>query len=728
MSLLSDELYEFGGYRLNVTQRTLTHAGQAVRLPPKTFELLLLLVKSPGRAFSKQELMTALWPDTFVEEANLSFQTSVLRKALGESGARWIEAVPKYGYRFTADVGVSSSPDGPSETAASGARSSKLWFTRWHTSGPTTLLIAIVAASALALASYVVVSRSRKGAPGGAPTAAVPITAYAGIVRTPSISPDGRKVAFSWGLGGSSNWDIYIKSMRSGEPQRLTTNPASDDAPAWSPDGRSIAFMRSIPGGITEDLMVIPATGGDERRLTTMSVPDALKRSRHGVAWAPDGRWLAVGGQPSENDSPGIWLIAVDGEDRRSLTNAPSDARDERPAFSPDGNRLAFIRRSPLNRRSSVHVLLLSPDLTASGPPTRVASEEQTVIGGLAWTSDGRDLVFSSAQGGLGVSFLQMVSLSRKPDEPIGQPERLSFGQGALDVTVSGSGRLVYSALFRDPEVWKLPLGALTDRPVAMPLLSSPFDDQTPDYSPDGKRLTFGSTRSGTQEIWIANADGSSAAQLTSIGGARCSNPRWSPDGQTILFDSDREGSVDLYLLRPDTRELRRLTDDPADEVEPRWSRDGRWIYFGSNRTGRHEVWKMPASGGEHVQITQQGGLTATESPDGRFLYYAKRGNPPNSIWRVPVAGGEEVSVVDGLSYSANFVVADRGIYFVAVGQSPEHTSIDFVEYGTGVRTTIVKLGKLAWYGAALSPDQRTLLYSTIERVGSNLMLIDGFR
>ena len=84
MSLLSDELYEFGGYRLNVTQRTLTHASQAVPLPPKTFELLLLLVKSPGRAFSKQELMAALWPDTFVEEANLSFQISVLRKALGE--------------------------------------------------------------------------------------------------------------------------------------------------------------------------------------------------------------------------------------------------------------------------------------------------------------------------------------------------------------------------------------------------------------------------------------------------------------------------------------------------------------------------------------------------------------------------------------------------------------------------------------------------------------------
>src|SRR5687767_11848777 len=109
MTQLSDESYEFGAYRLNVSQRALTHAGESVPLPPKTFDLLLLLVRRPGRAFSKQELMTALWPDTFVEEANLSFQTSVLRKALGEGGARYIETVPKYGYRFGSEVKVITS-------------------------------------------------------------------------------------------------------------------------------------------------------------------------------------------------------------------------------------------------------------------------------------------------------------------------------------------------------------------------------------------------------------------------------------------------------------------------------------------------------------------------------------------------------------------------------------------------------------------------------------------
>ena len=104
MSNRTSQLYDFGPYRLDLARRVFTREGRVVPLAPKTFELLHLLVESAGRAFSKQELMAALWPETFVEEANLSFQISVLRKALGEGGAQLIETVPKHGYRFTADV------------------------------------------------------------------------------------------------------------------------------------------------------------------------------------------------------------------------------------------------------------------------------------------------------------------------------------------------------------------------------------------------------------------------------------------------------------------------------------------------------------------------------------------------------------------------------------------------------------------------------------------------
>ena len=104
MSTGAPDLYEFGPFRMDVQRRVFTSGGHAIPLAPKTFDLLVFLVQSDGRAVSKQELMTALWPDTFVEEANLSFQISTLRKALGESGSRWIETLPKHGYRFVATV------------------------------------------------------------------------------------------------------------------------------------------------------------------------------------------------------------------------------------------------------------------------------------------------------------------------------------------------------------------------------------------------------------------------------------------------------------------------------------------------------------------------------------------------------------------------------------------------------------------------------------------------
>jgi len=101
MSRATTGLYEFGPFRLDLERRVLSREHQALPLPPKTFDLLVLLVQSPGHAFSKQELMNALWRDTFVEEGNLSFQIAVLRKALREDGARWVETVPKHGYRFS---------------------------------------------------------------------------------------------------------------------------------------------------------------------------------------------------------------------------------------------------------------------------------------------------------------------------------------------------------------------------------------------------------------------------------------------------------------------------------------------------------------------------------------------------------------------------------------------------------------------------------------------------
>src|SRR5690349_1178427 len=106
MSQQTRRLYEFGAFRLDAQERLLLRHGEIVPLTPKAFEMLLALVENSGRLLGKQELMQRLWPDSFVEEGSLAQNVSLLRKVLGESqeGEKFIETVPRRGYRFIAKV------------------------------------------------------------------------------------------------------------------------------------------------------------------------------------------------------------------------------------------------------------------------------------------------------------------------------------------------------------------------------------------------------------------------------------------------------------------------------------------------------------------------------------------------------------------------------------------------------------------------------------------------
>ena len=113
MSRLGNSIYEFGPFRLDLAEKALSKDGKFVALTPKAFDTLLILIEKSGRLVEKEELMKQLWPDTFVEENSLSQNIYLVRKALGEEsqGARYIETVPRRGYRFTAPVRQVSAED-----------------------------------------------------------------------------------------------------------------------------------------------------------------------------------------------------------------------------------------------------------------------------------------------------------------------------------------------------------------------------------------------------------------------------------------------------------------------------------------------------------------------------------------------------------------------------------------------------------------------------------------
>jgi len=717
MSKQASRLYEFGPFRLDAEKRLLTRSGDPVTLAPKTFDLLLLLAESQGCVLRKQDLIKALWPDTFVEDANLSFQMSTLRKALGDPGASWIETVPKHGYRFTAAVSAVLL-QAPHENAGG------LWK-RWYAATLVTLGIGITLYVAWSgRKASRAVSTSQAGT-----AAVVPLTAYPGFELNPSLSPDGSQVAFAWNGGNEDNYDIYVKLVGPGEPVRLTTDPAQDEMPAWSPDGRFIAFLRRS-GPKEAAIFLIPALGGGaERKITDINLVFGVPSSN--LCWTPDGKWLAVGGPFGLEAAAGLWLISVENGHRRRLTTPPAGVTgDFAPAFSPDGRRLAFVRAKSFAVRD-LYVLPVTHEFAPRAEPTRLTFEGRQIEGPV-WTPDGRELVFSSG-GHYGTRKLERIAVDPAAHGQGTDARFIAAGEQAATLSISRGGRLVYAREIRDTNIWKAEISELsasreaTAKPVRV--VSSTLDEGSPDYSPDSKKIAFASTRSGVEEIWVANADGSNPVQLTSMGGPPTSNPRWSPDGQTILFSSRREGSSDLYLIDPGTGAWRRLTADPANESEARWSRDGKWIYFGSDKTGRNEIWKMPATGGSPVPVTKNGGLAAFESPDGKWVFYSKNAYSPSTIWKVPASGGEERPVVDGLSYSLNFVPVDKGIYFLAARGGADRTSIDFFDFALGKSVTLLRLGRRRWwYGMAVSPDRRFVVYTVVDSAGSDLMLVENFR
>ena len=563
--------------------------------------------------------------------------------------------------------------------------------------------------------------------PPGAPPGliAVPLTTYPGSEIYPTLSPDGSQVAFAW-EGSGDNVDIYLQLVGPGDLHRLTTDPAVDFSPAWSPDGRQIAFLRSLRPGDSDRwaIYLIPALGGAERRLAEIDLTQ-FRTAAGSLAWTPDGRWLAAAGRFGPDDPSEIWLFSPETGERRRLTAADdTQIGDFGLSFSPDGRLLALLRFATRSV-GDVHLLPLGAGYTAGGPLIRLTHEDLKV-GGLCWNSRGNRIFYSSG-GALGYRTLRMLAIDPAHPERRVDPVPLPAGEHAT-MLASAPDRLVYAREQRDTNIWRLQMSASAVNRGPTLLIASTFDDHNPDFSADGTRITFTSTRSGTEEIWVANADGSGATQMTSIGGPNTSNSRWSHDGRTILFNSRRSGSSDMYRLDVATRSLQRLTDDPSDELEPRWSRDGNWIYFVSTRSGRPEVWKIPSDGGPAVQVTRQGGAAAFESTDGRWLYYAKDMARPTSIWRVPVDGGEETKVLDGLSLSFNFAVTEKGIYLLAVRGVPLVAQIEFFDLSTRETTVLYTLDRPVWFGFALAPDERSILFSKIDSHGSDLMLVENVR
>ena len=304
-----------------------------------------------------------------------------------------------------------------------------------------------------------------------------------------------------------------------------------------------IAFIREpLHMGYAGVLWVMNADGSEQRRLAL---------AHPGMRWSPDGQKLALG-------EGAILVIDTDGSGQERLTSPVYNGADLRPAWSPDGRTIAFIRYQPSDESEELWVM--NADGSGQRRLARNAWHETP-----AWSPDGRRIAFVGRRGHKSGSY--------------------HSGSSELDVmNADGSGRR-----------------RLTRNTVR---------DSNPVWSPDGRRIAFESS----WQVNVMNADGSGQRRLTHNGGRNFA-PAWSPDGQRIAFERrlgrkkygrcsgcGKASTFEVHVMDADGSGQQRLTTQGA---EPGWSPDGQKIAFMSERDGNAEIYVMNADGSGQRNLTR---------------------------------------------------------------------------------------------------------------------------
>ena len=371
-----------------------------------------------------------------------------------------------------------------------------------------------------------------------------------------SFSPDGNFVYYlTYELAGGVG-TLYKVPVLGGTPQRILEDV--DSRISFSPDRQHFAFMRGKPGEGRNFLMIANADGTGARDVASTSLPDQFLLNT--TSWSPDGKTVLVVAQ-SLRDGPHLTCFAVDVASGRVRDACGRWGLVNEAQWLPDGRSIVITGRGLAEQESQLWQISYP-----AGERRRITNDLNNYIG-ISLTTDGRTIATVQAEN---VGNLWVGTAT----DPMSATQ-LSGARGRAD----GLSGLAW----------------------------------TPD-----NRLVFSSSASGTVQLWISDADGQNAHQLTTDKDVAVF-PSVSPDGRFIVFQQASEAGMFISRVDVDGSSRRRVTSEGA-EFFPILSPDGRTLFYMSPKGGQLRPFKMPLDGGPAVSLAETLFRATDVSPDGRQL------------------------------------------------------------------------------------------------------------
>lgn len=654
-------IFEFGSFRLNPAENLLLRNGQPVRLPLRTFEVLLFFVKRNNEIIDKRTLMEEVWQDTFVEDANLTVHISTLRKIFAEDAEKsaFIENFPKRGYRLTADVkeingnqnsavvseyaAVNETPDkqnGASEEIIIGQSEAVQTQIENNFSDEETnktfakkksnMLAALFLVVTIVLVSgYVLNKWFDKSSLSTQKITRVPGTENSVAL---GISPNGEYLAHAISKAGKRS--LYIKHITSDSSVQLL--PAADvlfTGLTFSNDGNFLYYVQIEKDN--SNLYKIPILGGEAK----LVLANVLGR----ISFSPDGKeFVFVRESGAENTT--MMIAKTDGSEERAVgfRQSPEFFYSTDLSWSPDGKIIACaagIRK----RERMTQIVGIDVENSEEKP---LSDKKWAGTDGLAWMSDGSGLIFSGFESGTGKSQIWFLSY------PSGKLSKITNdlnNYGSVGLTAD-SKTLLAGQFEEKSGVWldsndnlSQPKLITSEQHHNFKFISWTRDD----------RILFGSSYGENRDVWIMNADGSKQTQLTSNARENV-QPTATADNRFIVFVSDRSpnGIYNIWKMNIDGTNPVQLTNGNG-ELHPVTTPDRKWVFYTSGKmetpNTEKTIWKIPFEGGEPAQIVSSPSYRADISPDGRHFacWYKLDEKTPWKIAIFPIEGGNPIKLLD---------------------------------------------------------------------------------